>query len=129
MSHWIPDGLGAVVRGKFGPGALGRLGTVVNVGVVMTGAVAVVMAITHPEYAFYIVCGIFGLLAIFLIAGFSYALIHPEAATMDSSDFTRVRLKELGAKDVPPRLIAERSHPIENPMVIEASAAERKLTS
>jgi hypothetical protein len=123
-------GLGAVANMRFGPGVLGRLGSVLAVSEVVLGAVAVALALRDTSATLRVVYTMVSLLLIYLVGGLVYALLQPRAAALESGDWTQVLLSDAAMKSAPgsqipvakPALIE--LQPVQNPKLDEPSDGE-----
>lgn len=112
--------LGGVMSAKFGPGAIGRIGTIAKAGLVVLGLTAIVFAFVNIwaalTVAFLIV--FFGFYCVH--RAFSYAEKHPEISAMDGAQVAKViqqqgSMRQLeGVPPPPPVIVGE---VVENPLI------------
>jgi hypothetical protein len=119
------NALGRFVNIRHGPGAIGRIATVVLTAVVILGFIGVAVAIrsTGPWLLLVVVVAIVVLPVIFMLRAFQYADRYPQFAAMDGAQITRLLMQDGAMKQVagvPPIELAAR--PIENPALSEPQA-------
>ena len=111
--------LNGVLHATFGPGAIGRIGTIARSGMV----VMLLLAVAFGYKNVWIGAG-FGVSAIVFIfycvhRAFNYAIAFPEASAMDGAQMTRVLIQQGAMKPLeglqqPPPIVGEL---IQNPLI------------
>jgi hypothetical protein len=123
-NDWM-RGLGAVANMKFGPGVLGRIGSVLAVSEVVLGSIAFALAFKDTQACLTVVYMMVGLVAAYLLGGLIYALLQPRAAALD---WTQVLLRDVAMKAPPGSQLPSTSPtiidltPIQNPQLTDAEA-------
>jgi hypothetical protein len=93
--------LEGLVKATFGPGALGRLGTVAMGAMAVVGAIGLALAFANPTFALVAIAAVLGIVSLFLILGFSYATKYPQFAAMDGAQIVRALNQEGAMKRLP----------------------------
>jgi hypothetical protein len=93
--------LGGVVKASFGPGALGRLGTVFRTVVVCLTLIGLPLAYFQSNLVVLPLVGIILLAWDFLRRGFKYVDQHPAYAAMDGAQITKVLTQDSALKNLP----------------------------
>ena len=92
--------LEGVVKATFGPGTIGRIGTVMIAALVCLSAVILALAFTKPLYAIIALGGVALLLFYFLHRVFNFADRNPGYAAMDGAQITRHMMRDVGMKQI-----------------------------
>jgi hypothetical protein len=124
--HDFARTLQGVVRATFGPGALGRLGTVAIAAMVLLCVLGLAFVVVRPDFALLMAAAILIVVVLFIVRGFAYADRYPQFAAMDGAQITRVMTKDVGIKSLPGAPIIDLDAPlIENPELTEIDEAGR----
>lgn len=126
---WLDRALGAFGKIRFGPGVLGRLGLVLGIGIVVLGSLGWAIRTDGAEMVLQIVYVIAGLIVLFVVGGFFYAHLHPEAAALESAHYTKIAMHKSASNVVPMAVQHQHGRLAENPEVIELLAKERRAIS
>lgn len=119
-----PDGgfaklLHGVLQARFGPGAIGRIGTIAKGGMV----VIALLALFFGYFNLWIGAGFAALDVIFIFycvhRAFNYAIAFPEASAMDGAQISRVLLQQGSMRTIegiqqPPPIVDEI---VQNPLI------------
>ncbi len=109
--------LQGIVKATFGPGALGRIGTVVLGAVVCLTLLGVMAGFIKPLYLMFIAGMIFATVIAFLLMAFRYAEIHPQFAAMDGAQMTKYLITSVATKNMPGQPSIDFTElPIANPL-------------
>lgn len=118
--------LSGVLKASFGPGAIGRIGTVVIAMMVVLAVLAVLLAFVYPIAIIGVAVAVVGVVVTFMLLAFSYATKFPEFAAMDGSQIARVMIQDLAQKPLPGAPPIElRAAPIENPLLLDPAEPSR----
>ncbi|MNR96413.1 hypothetical protein D3C72_275680 [compost metagenome] len=118
--------LSGVMTVKFGPGAIGRIGTVALISVASMTLICFVIARMNV-WAGLAAFGVLALFAFtFLIIAFVYAWRHPELSAMDGAQVSKVMLHQgairpLDGLQQPPPIVGE---VIQNPLIEKLESGE-----
>lgn len=89
-----------VVTAKFGPGAIGRIGSIAIAGSVIVGLVAIVFAIIDIRYAVALPFFIILIIGYAIHRSFKYAEDHPELAAMDGAQISRLLTQQAAMRQI-----------------------------
>lgn len=89
-----------VVSAKFGPGAIGRIGTIAISALVVLALMATIFAFINIYFAGTIVLITAALAFYFLERSFRYAEAHPELAAMDGAQISRVLTQQASMRQL-----------------------------
>jgi phage-related holin len=108
-----------VVSAKFGPGVIGRIGTIAIAGFVVMCLTAIVFAFIDRYIAFGCFLLMAALLFYVLHRAFNYAEKHPELSAMDGAQVTRLLTQQASQRPLdglppPPEFVVMTT---ENPMI------------
>jgi hypothetical protein len=92
--------LEGLTKTTFGPGAIGRIGTVIIAVCVCIVVLGLPLAFAYPWFALIALLVIGGVGFAFMIFGFHYADKHPQWAAMDGSQITKVMTHSPAVKRV-----------------------------
>jgi hypothetical protein len=125
MSDFV-GGLGAVANMRFGPGVVGRIGSVLMVFIVAMGAIGLVLAVTRPDLLLHLIYLVAAIVVLFVVGSFVYAHVQPQAAALDSAHWAKVLTHDVmragpGGETVE---LVNVTPPTENPRRLEGGPPE-----
>lgn len=108
-----------VVTAKFGPGALGRIGTIAIAAFVTMTVIAGLFAFINPMFSL-VIMGAEALLAFYVVhRAFNYAELHPELSAMDGTQISKIMSQQGSMKPLegiaPPPPYIEAT--VQNPLI------------
>lgn len=118
--------LSGVMAIKFGPGAIGRIGTVALVGL----ASMTLICLTFSFINIWAGVAVFGVLALFvftfMIIAFVYAWRHPELSAMDGAQVSKIMLQKgtIRPLDGLPQPTVIAGEVIQNPLITKVEGGE-----
>ena len=117
--------LGTLAKATFGPGALGRIGTVMIVTALAFSLPAIVLAYTQPLYAIAALVIVALLVGYFLHRAFNFADRNPGYAAMDGAQITRHMMRDVGMTQLSAQEVEILDTvPVENPRLPHLSETE-----
>lgn len=89
-----------VISAKFGPGALGRIGTIAITAFVVLTLIAGIFTFSNPTYSLAIMAVVAALAFYVVHRAFDYAEKHPELSAMTGTEITKFRAQQASMRQL-----------------------------